>query len=302
MSHDACNLGRIERWMQTVIMHPAGVQQGIASEDARRHLDITTDEIEKVITRSNALTAAERLAIYSRAYHGRLLECLRAEFPVLLHALGGELFDRFAFDYLEQYPSETYTLARLGEKFPRYLAETRPDRDAAQDSRESWPDFIIDLATLEREFSEVFDGPGVEGQSLDVESELMEALRSAPWSEVRLVTVPCLRLLTFRYPVNAYFAAVRKKENPDLPERANTFLAVTRRNYNVFLYDLSQQQYELLSALIAGESVAQAISLAAKSTPSDGGTPAANVHESLHNWATLNFFSAVRNPLHLAGC
>ncbi len=62
MSHDAYNLGRIERWMQTVIMHPAGVQQGIASEDARRHLDITTDEIEKVITRSNALTAAERLA------------------------------------------------------------------------------------------------------------------------------------------------------------------------------------------------------------------------------------------------
>ncbi len=238
MSHDAYNLGRIERWMQTVIMHPAGVQQGIASEDARRHLDITTDEIEKVITRSNALTAAERLAIYGRAYHGRLLECLRAEFPVLLHALGGELFDRFAFDYLEQHPSETYTLARLGEKFPRYLAETRPDRDAAQDSRESWPDFIIDLATLEREFGEVFDGPGVEGQSLDVESELMEALRSAPWSEVRLVAVPCLRLLTFRYPVNAYFGAVRKKENPDLPERASTFLTVTRRNYNVFLYDL----------------------------------------------------------------
>ena len=302
MSDDAGNLGRIERWMQTVIMHPAGIQKGIASEDARRHLDLTSDEIEKVVTRSNALTAAERLAIYSQAYHARLLECLRAEFPVLLHALGGELFDRFAFDYLEQHPSETYTLSRLGEKFPRYLAETRPDRDAPQDSRESWPDFIIDLATLEREFSEVFDGPGVEGQYLVVESELMEALRSASWTEVRLVTVPCLRLLAFRYPVNAYFAAVRKKENPDLPEGANTFLAVTRRDYNVFLYDLSQQQYELLSALIAGESVAQAISLAAKSTRSDVGTPAANVHESIHNWATLNFFSAVRNPLHLAGC
>jgi putative DNA-binding protein len=302
MSDDARNLGRIERWMQTVIMHPAGVQKGIASEDARRQLDLTADEIEKVVTRSNALTAAERLAIYSRAYHARLLECLRAEFPVLLHALGGELFDRFAFDYLEQHPSETYTLARLGEKFPRYLAETRPDRDAPQDSRESWPDFIIDLATLEREFSEVFDGPGVEGQFLVIESELMEALRSAPWPEVRLVTVPCLRLLTFRYPVNEYFAAVRKKENPDLAERADTFLAITRRNYNVFLYDLSQQQYELLGALIAGESVAQATSLAAKATRSDLCALATNVQEWLHDWTSLSFFSAVGKPLQLDEC
>ena len=54
--------------------------------------------------------------------------------------------------------------------------------------------------------------------------------------------------------------------------------------------------------LIAGESVSQAISLAAKSTPSDGGTPAANVRESFYNWATLNFFSAVRKPLELVGC
>lgn len=287
------NLDCIERWMQTVITHPGGVRKGIAAERARRHVDLTIGDIEKVVTRSKALTGAERLAIYSRAYHARLLECLRAEFPVLLHALGAELFDRFAFDYLEQYPSETYTLARLGERFPRYLARTRPEPDAPQDSRESWPDFIIDLATLEREFSEVFDGPGFERLPVVAESELIEALRYAHWPKLRLITVPCLRLLTLRYPVNAYFAAVRRNENPDLPEPALTFLAITRRDYGVFLYDLSQQQYQLLSALVGGESVAQAINLASPGTGPNREALISNLNAWLENWSALGFFSAI---------
>ncbi len=293
MSDKTSDLSRIERWMQTVIMHPGGVQKGIASESARRHIAVRPDEIENVVTRSKALTAGDRLAIYSRAYHARLLECLRAEFPVLLHALGTELFDQFAFDYLERHPSQTYTLARLGEGFPRYLAETRPERDAPQDSRESWPDFIIDLATLEREFSEVFDGPGVEGQPLVAESQLSELLESARWPEARLVTVPCLRLLTFRYPVNSYFVAARRNENPDLPEPAQTFLAITRRDYSVFLYELSWEQYELLSDLIARRSVAQAINRAAAATGCDHDALAANLHEWLDSWAAVGFFSAM---------
>src|SRR5262249_39644731 len=141
------------RWMQTVIMHPDGVQLGIASEAARQYIDVPIDEIESVLSRSRALTATERLAIYGRAYRARLLECLRAEFPVLLHALGDSLFNRFASDYLEGNQSRSYTLAKLGERFPHYLRETRPDHDAPRDSRERWPDFIIDLATLAREFS-----------------------------------------------------------------------------------------------------------------------------------------------------
>lgn len=293
MSDKTFDLSRVERWMQTVIMHPEGIQKGIASEDARRHIDVRPDEIENVVTRSKALTAGDRLAIYSRAYHARLLECLRAEFPVLLHALGTELFHQFAFDYLERHPSQTYTLARLGERFPGYLADTRPDRDAPQDSRESWPDFIIDLATLEREFSEVFDGPGVEGQPLVAESQVSELLQSARWPEARLVTVPCLRLLPFRYPVNSYFVAARRNEDPDLPGPALTFLAVTRRDYTVFLYELQREQYELLSALIAGESVAQAISLAAAATGCDRDALAANLHEWLNSWAAVGFFLAI---------
>ena len=296
MTQPKLDLETVERWMQTVIMHPGGVQQGLACGDARRYLKKTNDNIEAVVTRSTALTAIERLAIYSRAYQARLLECLRAEFPALSHALGADVFNRFACDYLQRHPSKSYTLGRLGEKFPRYLAETRPDANLAPSSRESWPDFMIDLATLEREFSEVFDGPGVEGQRLVVENELSELLESERWAEAILVTVPCLRLLSFRYPVNTYFLAARKNEDPDFPEPALTLLALTRRDYRVFLHELSRDQYEVLIALNAREPLAQAIKRAATAAGGDSDAFTGKLTEWLNSWAAAGFFSAIVTP------
>jgi hypothetical protein len=61
----------------------------------------------------------DRLAIYGTAYYARLLECLLEEFPVLVHALGEELFDAFAVGYLQKYPSRSYTLNDLATNIPR---------------------------------------------------------------------------------------------------------------------------------------------------------------------------------------
>ncbi|HEY2147291.1 MAG TPA: DNA-binding domain-containing protein, partial [Pirellulales bacterium] len=157
--------------MQAVIMHPDGVDAGLASEAARRHLDVAPDDVEQVVSRSLAQTSVERLSIYANAYYARLLECLGEEFPVLKQTLGEETFDAFAFDYLQRYPSQSYTLGKLGENFARYLRDTRPaanneaqSGDASDDGGElpaDWPDFLIELATVEWIFSQVFDGPGI---------------------------------------------------------------------------------------------------------------------------------------------
>src|SRR5690348_9320961 len=103
-------LGPVPRWMQAVIMHPDGFDAGLASEAARQHLDVAPEDVEKVVTRSISQTSVERLSIYANAYYARLLECLGEEFPVLKQTLGEETFDAFAFDYLQQYPSQSYTL------------------------------------------------------------------------------------------------------------------------------------------------------------------------------------------------
>jgi hypothetical protein len=290
-NHSWHDLEQIQRWMQAAIMHPVGVAEGIASAEARGHIDVGPDEAETVVTRSRALTALQRLAIYGYAYYARLLECLREEFPVLKHAVGEEVLDAFAVGYLQQYPSRSYTLFQLGVNFPRYLAETRPD-GGGEGLPADWPDFLIDLATLERTFNEVFDGPGVEGERL-LDADRLRALSAERLLEARLVSVPCLRLLVLRYPVHRYFTAVRRHEDPDPPGPAETCLAITRRRYVVRHFELSRPAYEFLHALVAGEPVGVAIRRAAESASPDLERLATNLQAWFHDWAAEGFFRAV---------
>src|SRR5690349_9859437 len=139
------DLAQIQRWMQAVLTHPAGAADGVASAAARQEIDVAPEEAERVVNPSRALSGLERLAIYNRAYYARLLDCLRESYPVLFHALGEDAFGAFALDYLQKYPSRSYTLSDLGANFPHYLRESRPPDDPSP----SWPDFVIDLATLE---------------------------------------------------------------------------------------------------------------------------------------------------------
>ncbi len=279
------DLDPVLRWMQAVIMHPAGVEAGLA--EARRHIDVGPGEAEAVVNRSRALTAVERLAIYGNAYYARLLECLREEFAVLAHALGEELFGVFAVGYLQRYPSRSYTLAQLGADFPRYLAETRPGSGPA-----GWEDFIVDLATLERTFNEVFDGPGVEGERLPDLRQFAD-MPAEQFLGARLVPVPCLRLLALHYPVQRYYTAVRRRKRPRLPAAAPTYLALSRQDYRVRHYELSRPAYLLLQALLAGDRVGQAIAKASAAAGPEAGHLAGHLYSWFRDWAAEGFFHRI---------
>jgi hypothetical protein len=284
------DLARIQRWMQAVVMHPGDVADGVAA--AREHLDLRPEELERVLTRSQALPALDRLGIYNAAYHARLLECLREEYPMLVRAMTQEVFDTFAVGYLQAYPSHSYTLAHLGDHFPRYLAETREAMSADEKAASTWPDFLIDLAQLELTFNEVFDGPGMEGKpALDL-GQVM-SVDPECWPQARLLPVSCLRLRALTYPVDVYYQALRDRENAAPPEPMATFLAITRRDYIVRHYRLERAEYELLQALVSGYSVGEAIERAARVADADAARFADDVHGWFRDWAARGFFSAV---------
>lgn len=328
MTGRATDLDRIQRWLQSVIMHPDGVVAGINSDDARGQIDVSTDDVEHVIRCSSSQTSLERLNVYANAYYARLLECLRSEFPALAHALGEDLFNGFAFDYLQSYPSQSYTLAKLGENFPRYLRETRP----ADAEYPGWPDFLIDLAALERLYSEVFDGPGVEGRPL-LSTDDPRAIPPERWPEAVLKPVPCLRLAAFDFPVHEYASAVRKglpaaersdpaAESPEsslpIPGPQPTWLVVTRRDFVVRRMPVTRPQYVLLEALVEGEPVGEAIQRAAEAREQESGvrsqppdhqatspradqptnleTLAADLQRWFRDWSAAGFFESVELP------
>lgn len=207
-------LVQIQRWMQSVIMHPGGVIAGLDSAESRQHIDVAPADVASVIAPSQAQSSVDRLAIYARAYYARLVECLQAEFPVMVTALGEELFNEFAFAYLQMYPSRSYTLDHLGRDFAAYLVETRRESGGETDS---WLDFLADLARVEWNIAEVFDGPGVENQPL-LEVDQLLSVPADRWPAARLIAAlacVCSDLISRSTITIAHCATARKPCRPN---------------------------------------------------------------------------------------
>jgi hypothetical protein len=287
------SLDQVQRWFQAVITCPDGVLAGIDSDTARREIDAVPERIGEVVTRSRNLTSIERLEIYANAYHARLIECLRQEFPALVVALGEETFDGFAFGYIQAYPSRSYTLGNLGRSFPQFLSETRPAAEGA--AGPDWADFLIDLARVERTYSEVFDGPGVEGQRVLKAGDIAD-LSPDDWADARLVPVPCLRLLTLNYPVHEYISAVRRKAAAAIPDVSPTFLVVTRREFVVRRWTVSAPEHALLSAIVDGETVGNAIEQVANRPDVEGSRFAGDLRAWFQQWSAAALFLGIRRP------
>ncbi len=290
----------VERWFQTVITHPEGVDEGVGSSQAQQLIRLGRDQLEQVILRSKKLTAAERVSIYANAYYARLVECLGECFPILKKALGEEVFGGFALEYLQRYPSQSYTLDRLGENFSRFLEETRPDRsdDGDRPAKANWPDFLFDLATLEWTVAQVFDGPGIEHERILAAADL-QALPAERFGQARLIPVVCLRLLTFRYPVNDYYTAARRageNEQVALPDPSIEHVAITRRDYIVRRHTLTPPQRALLEALQTGVTVTEAISAAAEISQLEDDELAGELQSWFRFWVAECFFQAVVLP------
>jgi hypothetical protein len=290
------SLDVIERWMQSVIMHPDGVEAGINSDQAQRHIALSPNQIETVVTRSRSLSSIERLEVYANAYFARLSECLREEFPALVHALGGDAFDEIAAEYLRECPSTSYTLARLGARFPGFLARSLPDAlgEEGQNSEgcRQWTSFLVELAQVERVYSEVFDGPGIEGQP-PWDMGQVEFFSPNRFQRARLIPACCLKLLKLRFPVHEYVSRLRNKEDPAPPQAADTYVAVTRRDFVIRRTSLSWAQYLLLSALVNGSPVQDAIRQAAQSFDGDADDFAESLRDWFSDWGAAGFFRGI---------
>ncbi len=228
------DLVELQTWMQSALIGPQPT---------------TADQADRILAPSARLSGSQRLAIYQRAYSSRLLKCMADQFPALNHALGESLFADFAREFLVAYPSESYTLYELGRRFPGFLEERRPDRDASEGSREPWIDFMIDLARFERQLFVLFDAPGHEGKAF--------ATNETP--DEHMVLQPCFALGSYRFPVAAYYHDVRTGKNPTYPSAEHSQVALVRKNYSTHTYRVTGFQYAMLQILEGGLNAAGAL-------------------------------------------
>ena len=214
------------------------------------------EEVERQFTAGANLQPAECLAVYQRSYLSRLTRCLAEQFPALCHALGEPLFEQFAKRYLQIHPSDSYTLYELGRRFPDFLEADRPDKDLPPEQRETWIDFMVDLARYERTHFLLFDAPGNEGNKWP----------NADTADSQLVLQCCLQLRSYRYPVAWYYHNIKEDPSTRFPERQDSFIAVLRKDYIVTTYPIQAVQFRFLNSLLASKSVGQSLEETARST------------------------------------
>ena len=288
---DSSPLNTIQRWLQAVITHPDGVRAGVDSPTARQLVEVTQSNVEQVIHPSREMTSLDRLQIYGRAYFGRLLECLAAQFPAVRHAVGEEGFNGLAFGYLVDHPSKSYSLSTLGSSFDEYLTATRPPRsDETDPDKPDFADFLIELARLERVYAEVFDGPGPE-RSPDLNASELAGLSPQEFADSRLIFHSCVRLLTLRFPVHEYATAIRRGLEPTSPVARPIHLVVTRRDYIVRRFEVTKPQFQLLTSLMGGETVGAALIQLLAEPTTEAETLQADLQSWFREWSAAPLFA-----------
>lgn len=171
---------------------------------------------------------------------------MQSQFKALAYALGEDLFEAFADQYLDSHPSTSYTLNDLGEKFPAFLSATRPD--AEEDEKESWPDFMIELAEFEYRLSVIFDM-----EHLDLPGN-----SNGDTGDGQLVISPTLHLFEHQFPICKFYLDFNASHAPELPFPHISYCAVSRQNYKLGLFNLNMEQYYFLSYLKNGASIESA--------------------------------------------
>ena len=270
-------LERVQRWMQACIQHQGTCEEAIASSKASA--EIAVEDARAIVRPSQTLTAFERLDIYRDMYLLRMEEALSADYPALKRYLGDEPFLQLVERYVEVYPSRSYTLNRLGDHFPEFIATAHdlPRRD-----------FCRDLARLEYALTCVFDS----GEALSLTEEAVKAVPPDAWETARLKPIEAFQLLEFDYPVSKYLGWVDKENpKPKLVEK-KTWVVAYRQDYSVRRIDLSNPAYELLSALAGGKTVGEAIVgvMTGKWRPA---VKQAHLFEWFRDWMAEGLFQAV---------
>lgn len=195
---------------------------------------------------SATLAPEERFELYRDMYEIRMVEALENDYPALRAFLGHAKFHRLAWDYIQAHPSMSYTLNRLGDQMPRFIeGEAKTTRRA----------LLSDLARLELAMTEAFD----EAEAAPLDAGAFAGLDPARIADVRLITIPALRLLALRYPVNELFSAYRADEALVAPRKGSQWLAVHRRDYSVYRTPLGERAFVMLSSLRDGKTIGETV-------------------------------------------
>jgi hypothetical protein len=231
-------LANIQHWLTSIIIKPGPLNERIRLADQVYKLDN-----DKVVRPSITMSSGQKIGIYARGYVLRLMECMLAEYPALHYLLGDDLFNTFVRTYLINLPSRSPDLYDLGKNFAAFLKASQPKNGSPDNEMFDLP---VDLAKLERALAEVSRVKGLEGK--EIVNETDDPMLSL-FGTVNYQTSPCLMLLKLQFPLVDFVRAVQHGNKAMTPEKKDSFVAISRKNYAVNMHEVEAWQWYFLQAL-----------------------------------------------------
>ena len=295
MSQPAGQLLEIQRRMAAAVMHP--LTRSETMPQRRRDGKSNRSEADAIIRPNDRLTSFERLEIYNRQYWFRLYTCFEEDFPGLQAILGRARFDALMRAYLTECPSESFTLRNLGSRLEAWLT-----RNPAW--IEPHVTLVLDMVRLEWAHIEAFDGE---------ERPCLSARGLASINEDSVLHLqPYIRLLSLSYPVDDLLLQVRNENGSSASSTNNAsaarkrhhvrrtaalapraiHLAVHRHQNSAWYKPLTPEEFRLISELLDGKTLGDALELALRDSASGEAERAALVQEAFATWASLGWFTS----------
>ena len=240
-----CSYEELQLWMTEMIRHQRGPQGHLQlSAAAALHFQ-----------GSARLKPAEQIHLYRRQFWLRHTSSLIADSPGLTHHLGQKRWEKLVEDFLTKRAPDSRFLGKLGRLLPPFIGKNLKANDCQ---------LCVELAELEWSYQQIFD----EADRMPFDFTRLNHLDESEWLQLGFEVNPALRLLQQSYPLANYRRALLKKENPSLPQAAQRFLVVYRRDERLWDREVSAPCFFFLKALKEGLNLSQACETVVNLDPS----------------------------------
>jgi hypothetical protein len=246
-----------QRTMARAVMQPMSLRNNLKRGGVHR----SAEEGIALVKPNSRLSSAERLEIYSRSYWSRVLDALGEDFPGVRAVVGAKRFEQIRRRYLDDCPSESFTMRNLGKHLAAWMERNWELVGANYE-------VALNMARLEWAEIESFDASEYERLSP------AEIAALGPTSTLRLQ--PHLRMMQAGYEVDTLLLEVRdsmkrrdgaaRAITQTRIERARTldplFLAIHRHELVVHYKRLDGEMFRLLQTLGQGATIGDAVKVA----------------------------------------
>lgn len=199
-----------------------------------------------------------QMSVYANAYLCRLKEVLGNDYPAVCKALGWDRFDGFAIEYIQRYPSHSFTLREYGCHFPHYIDEKVRSDPTCVDL--AW---LSELARFEWALGRVFDA----AESEHIRERDLSSIDADEWPRLRFGFTSALCRLDLEWNVPTLWKALTADPPAQIEpcrDGVHGSWLVWRQDLVTRFRSLDANERLVLDSLLAGASFNDACELLAR--------------------------------------